>query len=244
MNKVLIFLFKVYYVTLVLIAHNRIGIFIAKVKRKLWVSRCHYHRHPPHMSGCHRHIPALTWAEQTWRAACLLSTFWFPIHSLPLESENLGPESKCSILYYLKCKNKQVFNSLEEKDVYTMCTRSQRFLRKHQARDVCKWKLFLFMLNNAKLGVWRPGETVNCGVFLCSLDYGCPVMGISPCVPCRFFVDSVKKLSGATLLQWSLQAWWDLGKTRWKSCVYKGKLSCTHIKDTGSQTLACMGVGG
>lgn len=92
-------------------------------------------------------------------------TFWFPIHSLPLESENLGPESKCSILYYLKCKNKQVFNSLEEKDVYTMCTRSQRFLRKRQARDVCKWKLFLFVLNNAKPGVWRPGETVNCGVF-------------------------------------------------------------------------------
>lgn len=171
-------------------------------------------------------------------------TFWFPIHSLPLESKSLGPESKRSISYYLKCKNKQVFNSLEEKDVYTMCTRSQRFLRKSQARDVCTWKLFLFMFNNAKPGVWRPGATVNCGVFLRSLDHGCPVMGIPPCVPCRFFVDSMKKLSGVTLLQWSLQGWWDLGETRWKSHVYKGNISCTHTKDTGSQTLACMGVGG
>lgn len=194
-----------------------------------------------HASASHEWMPSSHSSPHLSRAdlTCSLfavTHFGFRYTALPLESENLGPESKCSILYYLKCKNKQVFNSLEEKDVYTMCTRSQRFLRKRQARDVCKWKLFLFVLNNAKPGVWRPGETVNCGVFLRSLDYGCPVMGIPPCVPCCFFVDSVKK--------WSLQAWWDLGKTWWKSCVYKGKLSCTHTKDTGSQTLACMGVGG
>lgn len=176
------------------------------------------------MSGCHCHIPDLTWAEQIWGAVCC-HTFWFLIQSLPLESKNLGPESKYSISYYLKYKNKQVFNSLEEKDKYTMCIRSQRFLRKSQARDVCKWKLFLFMVNNAKPGVWSPRETL--WTVACSYAHyimvvlSCTrlaVLGISPCVPCHFFIESIKKLSAAALLQWSLQGCWDLGKTRWIAC--------------------------
>lgn len=138
-----------------------------------------------HVSVSDEWMPSSRSRPHSSRADLMCSLFAvthcrFLIQSLPLESKNLGPESKYSISYYLKCKNEQVFNSLEEKDMYTLCARSQRFLRKVRSEMSvsgnssfsCEWCL----------GLKSRGDFVNCGMFLCSLDHGCPVMHKAGCL--------------------------------------------------------------